>query len=87
MSVPTDRQSLLAAWEAIGPCQPLPKDAEGILLAYFKHVETVESHGKHMHALAEQNFFDIAAPPSRFVRQPRRAKNTPPSGPDAVGSC
>ena len=42
MSVPTDRQSLLAAWEAIGPCQPLPKEAEGVLLAYFNHFEKVD---------------------------------------------
>jgi hypothetical protein len=43
-AIPTDRESLLAAWETIGPNQPPPAEAQGTLLAYFKHAEL---HGEH----------------------------------------
>ncbi len=76
-TLPYDSVSLIAAWEAINPCQPLPTETHGILLNYFKRVELT---GERMLAPADRQGDFFASPPSRFVRQPR-ANKRPPSGP------
>ncbi len=84
MSLPTDRDSLLAAWKAIGPCEPFPQEAEGIILAYFKHVQL---HGEKSRSLfAVEHSEKFSAPPTRFVRQSRANKKAP-LGPTATGSA
>jgi hypothetical protein len=84
MSLPTDRDSLLAAWEAICPCQPLPHEVEGILLASFKLTEFPYENTIRM--LATEHSDSVSPPPSRFTRQPR-AKKTAPLGPTGSTTC
>jgi hypothetical protein len=82
MSMPTDRESLLASWKAIGPSQPFPHEAQEILLAYFKHARL---HGEQILPAPQEQIID-SSPPTRFVRQPRANKKLP-SGPVEVANC
>ncbi len=85
MPLPVDRESLLAAWDAIVPSQPLPDEVHGILLAYVRHAELQGDHTVGWIALPVQQT-DQLSPPSRFVRQPRANTKTPP-GPAEVEIC
>ncbi len=76
MATPHDRESLLAAWEAIGPSQPLPNEIQGWCLAYFKNLQ---QHGHHESSivLTPQIDEEFTLPPTRYVRQPRANKRYP----------
>ncbi len=78
--MPSDRESLLAAWEAIGPSQPLCIEAQDLLLAYFQHVESHGEETARMNVSAAQTMDHPLPPPARFVRLQRTSKK-PPSGP------
>ena len=80
MTLPHNRESLLAAWDAIGPSQPLPNETHEILLAYFKHAGLHGEQTDRVLATLEQQPDQFYAPPARFVRQPRAIKKAP-SGP------
>jgi hypothetical protein len=86
-----DHKSLLAAWEAIGPSQPLPNEVQGILLTYFRHAElhgeqTVRMLAPPVQAL-EQQPEQFAFTPTRFLRLPRANKRAPPLGPTEAETC
>ena len=76
MSLPVDRESLLAAWDAICPSQPLPDEVHGVLLAYFRHANLQGDHTVGWLAPPAQQI-DQLSPPSRFVRQPRGSTKAP----------
>ena len=86
MSKLCDRESLLAAWKAIGPCQPLPQEVEGILLTYFKHAELHGEKTIRMPALELERTNQPPSPPTRFTRQPRANKRAP-HGPPGSKTC
>jgi hypothetical protein len=77
MSTPHDRESLLAAWEAIGPSNPLPAELQDLCLAYFKN--------SHQHCCSEINIDlitekEFLLPPTRYGRQQgadKRARTGP----------
>jgi hypothetical protein len=75
MSLPSDQESLLAAWNAIGPSQPFPHEVEGILLSYFKHVEMHGENTRRMLAPAQTE--TNLAPPTRFDQQLHTNKKAP----------
>ncbi len=85
MDAPHDRESLLAAWEAIGPSQPFPDELQGLCLAYFKSSkqhDNSETNGV-MTPTEDEEFH---SPPTRYVRQLRANKRAPP-GPVRVEDC
>ena len=86
MSMPNDTDSLIAAWEAIGPSEPLHTEVQGLLLAYFKHVELHGEHSVRIDTPGQQQLEQNSSPPSRFVRQPR-ANIKAPTGPAEVSLC
>ena len=81
MTLPHDRETLLAAWEEIGSSQPLPTETHEILLGYFRHAALCGDHTGRMFAPAEYRIDQSLPPPTRFVRQPR-SNGMAPCGPD-----
>ncbi len=86
MSNICDRESLLAAWKAIGPCQPLPQELEGILLTYFEHAQLHGEMTISMPGLELEHTDQPPPPPTRFIRQPR-ANRKAPLGPPGSKMC
>ena len=74
MTTPHDRESLLAAWEAIGPSNPFPTELQGICLAYFKNSQQHGNSGTETMPTPDDELF---SPPTRYVRHPRASRKAP----------
>ncbi len=85
--MPKDRESLLAAWEAINPSQKLPYEVQGLLIAYFRHAELHGECTVRMFAPSEQQSEQFTSSPSRFVRQPRANKKKAPPQSAETATC
>jgi hypothetical protein len=83
MNMPNDRESLHAAWEAIGPSNPLPDEIQDLLLAYFKNSQQ-HDNSEINGLLSPDDVFH--SPPTRYVRQPRNNRSAP-AGPVQSESC
>jgi hypothetical protein len=79
MSEPHDLESLLAAWEAIGPSQPFPTELQGLCLSYFKsrHHDHDEQTCNILAPLHYESD-DFMSPPTRYKRQSSSIKVAPP---------
>jgi hypothetical protein len=73
--MPHDRESLLAAWEAIGSSHPFPDELQGVCLAYLNNLQL---HGRNeSNIVLTPSEEEFSSPPTRYIRQPRAIKRYP----------
>ena len=92
-SASSERESLIAAWQALGNSQPLCEEAQTLCLNFMRmngfngppQDSTIDQAGQQELIAARANAYsnDVIPllPPQRYVRQTHRGKRAPPMGP------
>ena len=78
--MPFDSESLLSAWEAMGPSNPFPCGLQDVCLAYFKNGQE-QLDPSETDCVLTPCEAEFLPPPTRFVRKPRADRRAPPPGP------